>query len=65
VLGGISFFGGVGRMRGPLLGALLIGLLANLLLFSGISSFYQLIVQGLVLIVAVAAKTFISRERQA
>ena len=65
VLGGISFFGGVGRLRGTLLGALLIGLLANLLLFSGISSFYQLIVQGLVLIVAVTAKTFISRERQA
>jgi ribose transport system permease protein len=65
VLGGISFFGGVGRLRGTLLGALLIGLLANLLLFSGISSFYQLIVQGVVLIVAVTAKTFISRERQA
>ena len=65
VLGGISFFGGVGRLRGTLLGALLIGLLANLLLFSGISSFYQLIVQGLVLIAAVTAKTFISRERPA
>jgi ribose transport system permease protein len=65
VLGGISFFGGVGRLRGTLLGALLIGLLANLLLFSGISSFYQLIVQGVVLVIAVTAKMFISGERRA
>jgi ribose transport system permease protein len=49
-------------MRGTVLGALLIGLLTNLLLFTGISSFYQLIVQGVVLIVAVTAKTLVSSE---
>lgn len=65
VLGGISFFGGVGRMRGTILGALFIGLLTNLLLFSGISSFYQLIIQGLILIAAITVKTFVSRERRA
>ncbi|MFI7701207.1 ABC transporter permease [Nonomuraea sp. NPDC049480] len=65
VLGGISFFGGVGRMRGTLLGALLLGLLSNLLLFTGISTFYQLILQGVVLVVAVAVKTLAARERVA
>jgi ribose transport system permease protein len=65
VLGGISFFGGVGRMRGTLLGALLLGLLSNLLLFTGISTFYQMILQGVVLVVAVAVKTLASRERVA
>ncbi|MEJ3748823.1 ABC transporter permease [Actinomycetes bacterium KLBMP 9797] len=63
VLGGISFFGGVGRMRATLLGALLLGLLTNLLLFTGISTFYQLILQGVVLVVAVAVKTLATRER--
>jgi ribose transport system permease protein len=65
VLGGISFFGGVGRMRATLLGALFLGLLSNLLLFTGISTFYQLILQGVVLVVAVAVKTLASRERLA
>jgi ribose transport system permease protein len=65
VLGGISFFGGVGRMRATLLGALLLGLLTNLLLFTGISTFYQLILQGVVLVVAVAVKTLATRERTA
>ncbi|MGW1023552.1 ABC transporter permease [Streptomyces sp. NPDC002577] len=62
VLGGIGFFGGVGRMRGTVLGALVIGLLTNLLLFTGISPFYQLILQGVVLIAALALKTFLTRN---
>jgi ribose transport system permease protein len=62
VLGGISFFGGVGRMRGTVLGALVIGLLTNLLLFTGISPFYQLILQGVVLVVALALKTYLTRN---
>lgn len=65
VLGGISFFGGVGQMRGTLLGALLLGLLTNLLLFTGISTFYQMILQGVVLVVAVAVKTLAAKERVA
>ncbi|WP_105974086.1 ABC transporter permease [Streptomyces geranii] len=62
VLGGISFFGGVGRMRGTVLGALVIGLLTNLLLFTGISPFYQLVAQGVILVVALALKTYLTRE---
>jgi ribose transport system permease protein len=65
VLGGISFFGGVGQMRGTILGALLLGLLTNVLLFTGISTFYQMILQGVVLVVAVAVKTLATRERVA
>ncbi|MEV0640032.1 ABC transporter permease [Streptomyces sp. NPDC050619] len=64
VLGGISFFGGIGRMRGTVLGALVIGLLTNLLLFTGISPFYQLIVQGVVLIVALTLKTYLTRNER-
>ncbi|WP_067464097.1 ABC transporter permease [Actinomadura macra] len=63
VLAGVSFFGGVGQMRATVLGALLIGLLTNLLLFTGLSPFYQLIMQGAVLIVAITVKTLATRER--
>lgn len=65
VLGGISFFGGVGQVCGTLLGALILGLLTNLLLFVGISPFYQLILQGVVLIAAITLKTVATRERVA
>lgn len=53
VLGGVSFAGGVGKMRGVLAGALLLGILTNVLFFSGLSPFYQYVVRGLILIVAV------------
>ena len=56
VLGGISFFGGVGEMKGAVIGALVLGFLLNILTFSGISSFYQYILQGVVLIAAISLK---------
>lgn len=62
VLAGVSFFGGVGQMRATVLAALAIGLLTNLLLFTGLSPFYQLILQGAVLIVAITIKTLATRR---
>jgi len=61
VLAGVSFFGGIGQMRATVLAALAIGLLTNLLLFTGLSPFYQLILQGVVLIVAITVKTLATR----
>lgn len=57
VLGGASFAGGECRMRGTVLGALTLGFLFNVLFFSGISPFYQYVVQGLALIGAVGLKS--------
>jgi ribose transport system permease protein len=54
VLGGVSFFGGEGRMAGSVAGAVVIGMLVNLLLYANVSSFYQYIVQGAILIAVVA-----------
>ncbi|MEM1484328.1 ABC transporter permease [Oscillospiraceae bacterium PP1C4] len=56
VLGGVSFSGGVGQMKGAVLGAFIFTSLVNILFFSGISPFYQYIVQGLILIVAIGLK---------
>lgn len=64
VLGGISFFGGVGEMKGAVVGALVLGFLINILNFTGISSFYQYILEGAVLIAAISLKTLaLRRER--
>lgn len=53
VIGGASLMGGKGRMQGTLVGALLIATLSNGMNLLGINSFYQQIVKGLVILVAV------------
>jgi len=53
VLGGASFMGGIGTMRGAIAGALVIGVLVNILFFLGLSSHYQNIAEGLILLAAV------------
>ena len=56
VLGGVAFTGGVGQMRGVVIGSFIITSLINILFFSGVSPFYQYIVQGLILVVVIGVK---------
>lgn len=53
VLGGTSLMGGKGRIVGTLIGVLIIGVLNNGLNLVGVSSFYQQIIKGLVIVIAV------------
>jgi ribose transport system permease protein len=53
VLGGTSLAGGKGRIFGTLVGALIIGTLNNGLNLLGVSSFYQQVVKGIVILIAV------------
>jgi ribose transport system permease protein len=53
VLGGTSLSGGKGSIVGTLIGALIIGTLNNGLNLLGVSSFYQLVVKGLVILIAI------------
>lgn len=53
VLGGTSLAGGRGKLSGTLVGALIIGVLNNGMNLLGISSFYQQIVKGIVILIAV------------
>jgi ribose transport system permease protein len=54
VVGGTALSGGRGGPLGTLLGVFLIALLNNILNFLDVSTFYQWIVQGLIIITAVA-----------
>jgi len=54
LLGGTSFSGGAGGVGGTLIGVMFIGTLRNGLGLSGVSSFWQDIVTGVILIAAIA-----------
>jgi ribose transport system permease protein len=54
VIGGSSLFGGRGRLIGTLGGVFLLALVDNALNLTGVSSFYQDLVRGLVIVIAVA-----------
>jgi ribose transport system permease protein len=54
ILGGTSLFGGQGGPLGTLGGVLLMGLTNNLLVILNVSSWYQELIQGLVIVGAVA-----------
>jgi len=55
VLGGTSLFGGRGVVLGTLVGALIVGVFRNGLTLMGVSSVYQVLVTGILVILAVTA----------
>ena len=58
VLGGTSLMGGRGTVIGTLLGALVIGVLDNGLILLDVSTFYQMVVKGFVILAAVILDRF-------
>ncbi|GAA3742738.1 ribose transport system permease protein [Spinactinospora alkalitolerans] len=54
VLGGTSLLGGVGTVQRTLIGAMIMGVLSNGLLLMNVPFFYQLIIKGGVIVLAVA-----------
>jgi ribose transport system permease protein len=56
ILGGASLSGGIGTVTGTLLGAIIIGVINNGMNLIGISAFFQQIVKGIIILVAVLAK---------
>ena len=56
ILGGASLSGGIGTVIGTVLGALIIGVINNGMNQLGVSAFYQQIVKGLIIIIAVLVR---------
>jgi erythritol transport system permease protein len=61
VLGGTSLMGGRGSVTGSLIGAFVIGVLADGLVMLGVSEFWQIVIKGFVIVLAVAIDQFQSR----
>ena len=62
VVGGVSLFGGSGSAVSPVLGAVLLGEIQNILELTRISTFAELTLQGVAIVVAVATYASVSRR---
>lgn len=60
VIGGTSFSGGVGTVVGAVIGAIIMGIIQNGLDLMNVSSFYQQVIKGSIIVIAV----LIDRKRK-
>jgi len=65
VLGGTSMSGGVGTIGGTIIGAFVIGVLNDGMVMLGVSEFWQMVIKGTVIIVAVIVDQFQRRMEAA
>jgi fructose transport system permease protein len=65
VLGGTSLFGGRGNVIGTLIGALIVGIFRNGLVLIGVSSVYQILITGILVILAVSIDQLTHRRSRA
>ena len=63
VMGGVSLTGGKGKPIGVALGAVFVGILENGMTLLNINSYYQQIVQGIVLVLAIGFDVYKSRRQ--
>jgi ribose transport system permease protein len=62
VIGGISLFGGRGGLSGTIIGALILTIIGNLVFVLSVSSYWQPIVSGVILLAAVLASSLGERS---
>jgi rhamnose transport system permease protein len=65
VIGGVSVAGGSGSVAGVILGALFMGLLNNSMTMIRNMAFFQMLVQGLIVIAAMTFNVVMERRREA
>lgn len=54
IIGGTSLFGGRGTIYGTVLGAILLSMMTNALVIAGVDHFWQLVIMGIIVLLAVA-----------
>jgi rhamnose transport system permease protein len=64
ILGGVSITGGVGKLSGLVLGTIMLGILANALPLINVSPFWQMGIQGVVVLAAVLTNVLVRRNTE-
>jgi ribose transport system permease protein len=62
VIGGVSLFGGRGNLLGTVIGAFILTLIGNLVFVLRVSSYWQPVMSGVILLVAVLASSLAERS---
>lgn len=65
VIGGVNIMGGSGTIVGVLLGSIFLGIVKNALTMIRISPFWQVAIQGFVILLAIVVNTALDRRAQA
>ena len=63
VIGGVSFFGGVGTIYGVLLGVLILGVIGNAMTIMNTPHYMQGVITGVFLLVAIGVDSWLYRRR--
>ena len=63
VIGGTSLMGGVGRIAGTVIGVLILGVMTSGFTFLGIDAYYQEIVKGMIIVIAVVTDQMRQKKR--
>lgn len=63
VLGGTALSGGIGRLPGALVGCIFVGILNNGLIQLNVDTYFQMVVQGVVLVLAVVLQALLTRQK--
>jgi ribose/xylose/arabinose/galactoside ABC-type transport system permease subunit len=64
VVGGMALEGGAGDVGGVIFGAMLVGIINNILILVGVDTDYNSFVQGIVIVLAVALNVYTGRKSQ-
>ncbi|MEK5323192.1 ABC transporter permease [Aeribacillus sp. FSL M8-0254] len=62
VLGGTSLFGGIGGVGGTFIGVLLLSIITNIFNLLGLSSYYQSIFMGIIIVLALVLNRFVVKK---
>ena len=63
VIGGTSLSGGAGRITGTVIGALILGVIASGFTFLGVDSYFQEVIKGAIIVIAVVADQMRKRKK--
>ncbi|MBQ7656422.1 MAG: sugar ABC transporter permease, partial [Clostridia bacterium] len=63
-IGGASAYGGIGKVSGMIIGALLMGVINKGMIIVGVDANYQKVVKGIVLLIAVMFDVLSKRQKR-